>query len=542
MGIYLNPGYENFRRTLAADIYVDKTMMIAETNRFIDKGNNYICISRPRRFGKTIAGNMLSAYYSKGCDARALFAPYRIAKYPCFEEKLNKYNVIKIDMNSEYQNTRDKSMLIHRLEEAVKKEMREQFPGLTFAEDDSLADCIQNIFHKTGETFIILIDEYDVLVREQVAQALFDEFLSFLNGLFKSDTLRPAISLAYLTGILPVIRDRIQSKLNNFEEYTILNARELAEFVGFTTEEVKDLCEAWHVDFEECCRWYDGYLLEKKPEGFGEDPAFYEIYNPESVVKAVINRKLGSYWGKTSTYEVISDYVSRNFDGTKDAVLKMISGESVEVDPDKYRNTMSDFKSMDDVFTYLMHVGYLAYNSVGHTCRIPNKEVRDEWLRAVSIMEDYKETDRIIKDSRELLAETIAGNEEAVAKALDRSHIHVTSNRSYNNEDALQSAIYLAYIFALNRYTVVKEMTAGRGFSDVTFIPFVKDYPAMIIELKKNDSAASAIDQIRDKQYYESLSHYQGDLLFVGVNYDEKEKTHSCKIERFELATFEATK
>ena len=537
MGMYLNPGYENFREVTRQRIYVDKTMMIAAVNEIMEHGNKYICISRPRRFGKTIAGEMLNAYYSKGCDARELFAPYKIAQDPSFEEKLNKYNVIKIDMNSEYQNTMEKPALIKRLTGKIREEMRAQFPDLTFAEDDSLADCIQKVFDKTGETFVILMDEYDVLVREQVPQDLFDDFLRFLNGLFKSATLRPAISLAYLTGILPVIRDRVQSKLNNFEEYTILNARELAEFAGFTAEEAQTLCETYRIDFEECRRWYDGYLLKKKGSGKGGGiPEYYEVYNPESLVKSILNGEFDSYWGKTSTYEVISDYVSRNFDGTRDAVLKMISGESVDVNITSYRNTMTDFKTKDDVFTYLMHVGYLTYQA-GHadegTCRIPNREVRKEWLNAIAAMEDYRETDRIIKDSKELLAETIAGNEDAVAKALDRSHIHVTSNRSYNNEDALQSAIYLAYIFALNRYTVVKEMTAGKGFSDVTFIPFVKDYPAMIIELKKNDSAASAIDQIRDRQYYESLSHYQGDLLFVGVNYDEKEKTHSCKIERF---------
>ena len=381
------------------------------------------------------------------------------------------------------------------------------------------------------------MDEYDVLVREQVPQALFDEYLSFLNGLFKSDTLRPAISLAYLTGILPIVRDRIQSKLNNFEEYTILESQELAEFTGVTSVEVQELCKEWNVDFTECRRWYDGYLLERQPEkGEAGEPEYYEVYNPESVVKSVKKRKFGSYWGKTSSYEVISDYVSRNFDGTQDAVIRMLSGESVDVNTTSFLNTMTDFKTKDDVFTYLLYVGYLAYHPTDGTCRIPNREVRGEWLNAVAVMDDYKETDRIIKDSKELLAETLAGNEEAVAKALDRAHIHVTSNRSYNNEDALQSAIYLSYIYALNKYTVVKEMTAGKGFSDVTFIPFVKDCPAMIIELKKNGSAESALDQIKEKRYYESLANYQGGLLFVGINYDEAEKTHTCKIERIEKA------
>lgn len=523
MGIYLNPNHENFRRTISADIYVDKTMMIAETNRFIDKGNNYICISRPRRFGKTIAGNMLSSYYSKGCDSKELFAPFKISKTPGFEDKLNRYNVIKIDVNSEYQNTRDRKNLIHILSEKIKKEMKKAFATVDISEEDTLAEAILKVYAETEETFILILDEYDVLVREQAEQALFGDYLSFLNGLFKSDTLRPAISLAYLTGILPVVRDRIQSKLNNFEEYTILDAGVLAEYIGFTEEEVQALCAGHGVDYEECRRWYDGY----RQHGF-------EIYNPESVVKCIQREAFGSYWGKTSTYEAIAERIRQNFAGTREDVVKMLAGENVDVNATRYMNTMNSFTSRNDLFTYLIHIGYLAYNLDDSTCRIPNKEVRQEWFNAIEADDDYAVTNQIIESSKELLAATIRGEEETVAKALDISHIHVTSNRSYNNEDALQSAIYLSYIYALNQYTVIKEMTAGKGFADVVFIPFIPDRPAMIIELKRNGSTESALDQIKKKQYFDSLSHYQGELLFVGINYDEKEKTHTCRIERFE--------
>ena len=523
MGIYLNPGNENFRRATVAEIYVDKTMMIKETNRFIDIANNYVCISRPRRFGKTIAGNMLCAYYSKGCDSAGLFAPYKIAADPCFRDKLNRFNVIKLDMNSEYQNTLDKNRLIIRITEKIREEMAAEFMAVSFTEDDSVADCIQKVYAETGETFIILLDEYDVLVREQVPQKLFDEYLSFLNGLFKSDTLRPAISLAYLTGILPVVRDKIQSKLNNFREYTILKAGVLSEFVGFTAEEVKDLCNEHGVDYAGCRSWYDGYRLKN-----------FEVYNPESVVQCILNEEFGSYWGQTSSYEAISDRISQNFEGTRDAVIRMLSGENVDVNVTRFLNTMTSFRTKDDVFTYLIHLGYLAFNQEDSTCRIPNKEVRQEWFNAIETDPEYSVTNRIIRDSKELLAETVRGNEEAAAKALDVTHIHVTSNRSYNNEDALQSAIYLAYIYALNRYTVVKEMTAGKGFADVVYVPFYEGDPAMIIELKRNDSAGSAIDQIREKQYFESLRNYSGRILFVGINYDEKDKKHSCRIELFE--------
>ena len=522
MGIYLNPNNENFTRTTKRDIYVDKTMMIQVLNRFIDTDNTYVCVSRPRRFGKTIAGNMLAAYYSKGCDSRGLFAPYKISRDPCFETYLNRLNVIKIDMNSEYQNVKNKDSLLDRLQDRICTEFSKQFPDIAFDRDDSVGDCILKAYAEKDERFVIIIDEYDVLVRESVSQELFTQYLGFLNGLFKSDTLRPAISLAYITGILPVVRDRIQSKLNNFREYTILDAGKLAEFIGFTAPEVQALCAEYGADFEEFKRWYDGY----KQRG-------YEIYNPESVVKSLEGGACENYWSKTSTYAVIADRIQADFAGTKEDVIRMLAGESVDVDTVMYMNTMTEFKGKDDVFTYLIHLGYLAYDRNEQTCRIPNKEVQQEWKRAVSVVDEYAVTNRIIKSSKELLAETLKLNAEAVARSLDESHIHVTSNRSYNNEDALQSAIYLSYIYALNKYTIIKEMTTGKGFADVVFIPFVPGIPAMIIELKRNGSTESAISQIREKRYFDSLSAYSGDLLFIGVNYDEAAKTHECRIEQF---------
>ena len=336
------------------------------------------------------------------------------------------------------------------------------------------------------------------------------------------DTVRPAISLAYLTGILPVVRDKIQSKLNNFLEYTILDAGELAPFVGFLPEEVEELCNEWDMDFEECRRWYDGYTQRG-----------YEIYNPESVVRSMMDHKYSNYWGKTSSYRVINDRVEANFKGTKDAVIRMLAGENVPVNVLQYLNTMESFTTLDDALTYLIHIGYLAYDEEDESCRIPNLEISREWAMAIATMSDYEATDNIIKASKELLSETLKKNEAAVAAALDESHIHVTSNRSYNNEDALASAIYLAYIYALNKYYIFKEVTAGKGFADVLFVPFKQDVPAMVIELKHNKCAESAIDQIRNKQYFEPLRDYKGGLLFVGVNYDEKEKTHECRIEEF---------
>ena len=522
MGIYLNPGNENFKETLTRKIYVDKTEMISVINEYMASDNKYLCVSRPRRFGKTIASTMLAAYFSKGCNSKDLFAPFKISSKPDFESNLNKFNVIKIDMNSEFQNIDNKEMLLKKISRSIKEELRQEFPSVELTDEDSFGESILKIYAKTKDSFVILIDEYDVLVRENTNDKLFSEYLSFLNGLFKSDTLRPAIKLAYLTGILPIVRDKIQSKLNNFEEYTILDAGELAEFIGFTSTEVKDLCKKYNMDFEECKNWYDGY----SQHGF-------EIYNPESVVKAILKKEFESYWGKTSTYEAIAERIRANFEGTKEDVISMIAGENIDVNVTRFMNTMNSFSTKSDVFTYLMHLGYLAYDRKEKTCRIPNKEVRQEWFNAIECESEYKITNQIIQNSKRLLAETFEGNEAAVSTSLDISHIHVTSNRSYNNEDALQSAIYLSYIYAVNKYTCVKEMTTGKGFADVVYIPIHKDEPAMIIELKRNGSTETALNQIKEKRYFDSLSNYSGNLLFVGINYDENTKKHECKIERF---------
>ena len=523
MGIYLNPSNDNYTATTRREIFVDKTMMLSVLNQFIKTDNKYICVSRPRRFGKTIAGNMICAYYSKGCDSRSLFEPLKISKDESFESNLNRFNVIKIDVNSEYRNERDEENLLNNLQDKIVAEFSQQFPDITFKEHESVGNCILKVFDAKKEQFVIMMDEYDVLVRENITSSLFTQYLNFLNGLFKSDTLRPAIALAYLTGILPVIRDKVQSKLNNFREYTILDAGKLAEFIGFTGDEVKELCEKYNVDYIETKRWYDGYTQR----GF-------EIYNPESLVLSLEEGIFANYWSKTSTYAVISDRIQENFEGMKDDVVRMLSGESVDVNVTRYMNTMTDFLTRSDAFTYLIHLGYLAYNREDGTCRIPKREVRQEWFNAIETNDEYKITNKIIQSSKELLAETLRKNAEAVARALDVSHIHVTSNRSYNNEDALQSAIYLSFIYALNKYTVIKEATTGKGFADVVFIPYVPNIPAMIIELKRNDCVESALKQIREKQYFASLEHYSGNLLFIGINYDEKQKTHTCKIEEFE--------
>ena len=524
MGIYLNPNNVLLRQSRKSEIFIDKSMMIAELNKLVDTENKFLCISRPRRFGKSMAGNMIAAYYSKGCDSRELFKDLKIAQDKSYEEYLNRLNVIKIDLNAEYMMVKDKPNLIEIISEKVKAELSVAF-GIQFSEAESLPESLIKVYAVTGETFVVIIDEYDVLVREKVPQALFDDYLRFLNAMFKNSTLSPAISLAYLTGILPIVRDKIQSKLNLFTEYSMTNPMNLAEFVGFTAEETKGLCEQYGMDYAECKRWYDGYDLK----------TVKEVFSPRSVVSAMQNREYGSYWTQTGSYEALKLYILMNFDGMKDDVVKMMGGGKVHVEVDSYLNTMTDFHGKDDVFTYLIHLGYLAYDRKEELCYIPNEEIRKQWVISVQYEQDYAPIIKLVNDSKALLEATINKDEAAVAAALIEAHTRVTNPLTYNNEASFQSAIGLAFFYANLKYTVIKELPTGKGYADLALIPYVPNIPAMIIELKNNKSAESAINQIKEKKYDDLLEHYRGDLLFVGINYDADTKEHQCKIEELEL-------
>ena len=296
MGIYVNPGNSKFRRALRSEIYVDKSLMIAELNKLYDTLKMFVCMSRARRFGKTMMTNLMSAYYSKNCDSREIFEQLKLSKEEGWDKYLNSLNVIQIDLQGFFSKTKDKSQVIDKLQADVVDELREQLPSAIIPANAVIADAICVINKALGEKFVIIIDEYDVLIRDKsVPTSLCDEYIEFLNALFKSNATQEAISLAYLTGILPILRETVQSKLNNFTEYTMLKSGPFAQYFGLTSNEVKDICQEHDVDFEMCKLMYDGYSFKKsrkemnQPNGDGE-PVIH-IFNPYSVVQAVVTDK-----------------------------------------------------------------------------------------------------------------------------------------------------------------------------------------------------------------------------------------------------------
>ena len=526
MGIYVNPSEALLRRAINSKIYVDKSMILNELNELLNTEDCFVCVARPRRFGKSMAGNMISAYYSKKANSRPLLEKLKIGQTPDFETYLNAFNVIHIDVNGFYSNSNRNEDIVPLFTAKIRRELKCEFPECGLEDADLLPSCIEKIYSQTGEQFVVILDEYDVLVREQVKASIFDPYLAFLNGMFKNANLAPAFALVYLTGVLPIVRDKVQSKLNLFTEYTMTESRQLSECVGFTEEETRSLCEQYHMDFEECKRWYNGYKLD-----FLDNT--WEIYNPKSLVQAMITQKFGDYWTKTGSYDSIKTYISMNFEGIKDDVKAMIAGGSVDVEVDAFLNTMTDFHSKDSIFAYLIHLGYLAYDSISKQCYIPNNEIRSEWILAIKTDPDYAKAIEIVNNSKILLDKTVEGDAQAVAEALSAAHEQLLSKQRYNHEACLQSAIRFAYFYATSRYTIISELPAGKGYADVVFIPYIPNVPAMIVELKRNKSTGAALAQIENKQYFNVMDKYRGDLLLVAVNYDETTNVHTCEIQRF---------
>lgn len=527
MGRFVNPDNSAFQVALNSEIYVDKTGLLKYTNKVLNTKQALICSSRPRRFGKSVTADMLTAYYSKGCDSEQMFAGWAISNDSTFRDHLNKYDVIHFDVQWCMDPAGCPENVVSYIKKSVIEELREVYTDVLPDTVTSLADAMSCINVAMGKKFIVIIDEWDVLIRDEAAnQAVQEEYINFLRGLFKGTEPTKFIYLAYLTGILPIKKIKTQSALNNFDEFTMLDASILAPFVGFTEEEVRDLCEKYHKDIDDVKRWYDGYQL-----------AGYQVYNPKAVVSVMLRDEFQSYWSNTGSYESIVSLINLNFDGLKTDIITMLSGERVRIKTKTYQNDMVTFKNKDDVMTSLIHLGYLAYDQKNQTAFIPNEEIRSEFL---DVIEENKWSEFMAfqRESEELLNETLDMDGAAVAKRIERIHTEYASAIQYNNENSLSSVLTIAYLSAMQYYfKPIREMPTGRGFADFVFIPkveYVGEYPALLVELKWNKNVKAAIQQIKEKKYPSALESYTGDIMLVGVSYNKKSKEHQCVIEKFE--------
>ena len=523
MGTYVNPGNEAFN-IISNSGYVDKTGLIDLINKRINTANGLICISRPRRFGKSYAAKMLSAYYDCSCDSHALFDNRKIAKSPDYEQHLNRYNVICLDITGFTSDAKRKNESLQvvpdKIVDAIKREVAPE------NSTDEINDCLIQFVERTGKKIIFIIDEWDAMIREakddtqaQVA------YLNLLRGWFKNTNFTPkAVAAAYMTGILPIKKDESQSAISDFGEFTMIKPRQFGEFIGFTEEEVRTLCTENDIDFDTMKLWYDGYTF----------PAVGSIYSPNSVMKAIEFNDFDSYWTETSAAEGLIDYISKDYNGLTKTIAELVGGVDVKVNTTGFANDLTTFKGKDDVLTLMIHLGYLAYDSVRKTVRIPNEEIKQEFQKSIHEVKHPATLVRL-EESEKLFADTIQRNEDAVAAQIEKVHTEETVALHYNKENSLRSVIKLAYYTYRDHYLQFEELPAGDGYADIIYLPRPdSDWPALVVELKWNKSATGAIDQILDKKYPSVLKGYDRPILLVGINYDKDAKSgtrkHTCKI------------
>ncbi|MBR3312953.1 MAG: AAA family ATPase [Atopobiaceae bacterium] len=529
MSMHVNPGNEGFTGILKGE-YVDKTGLIALVNGVIGTPGKLVCSTRPRRFGKTFAAESLVAYYSCGCDSRDLFEGLAISRNPSFEEHLNAYNVVRLDM-TEFRGADDVSDEVQRV---ILEELRREVPSVGAGNEgrpNEITAALTDFVDATGRRFVFVIDEWDAPLRERRGRSSQEDWVFFLRLLFKNMTFTAkAVAACYMTGILPIVRYGTQSALSDFHEYTFLQPYAYAPYVGFTESEVEGLAAHHHMDLSELQRWYDGYELPYVDKNTGERRVV-RTYAPFSVVNACENGEIGHYWTSSEAFRSLLLYIDMDFDGLQQSIVQAVGGSNVPLRTTKFGNDMHDVESADDVLTLLCHLGYLAYDAATSTARVPNEEVRAE-LRDAVAESRHAEVARIVRESDALLRATWDMDEEAVAEAISRAHDSGCAPVFYNDEQALRAVVKSAYVAAADHYALVEELPSGRGLADVVYVPRRGDAsPALVVELKWSRNTKAAMGQVRDRDYARVLRDWGGPVLLVGITYDPKSKVHTCQIE-----------
>ena len=556
MGTYLNPGKQSFQMAVNSEIFVDKTEMIRYLNSVINTQQRFACVSRPRRFGKTMATDMICAYYDRTADSRELFFCRKLAgcepvcksgKEIQWDEYLGQFDVIRLVMTDFMDGSDSVQDMLNYLTDEVTEELMEAYPDISYGNRIRLRTVMNKIYGCTGRQFVIVIDEWDAVFRtwkeDTEGQT---QYLDFLRDWLKD---KPYISLAYMTGILPVKKYGKHSALNMFTEYSMMFPRQLAQYTGFTEEEVKYLCSRYGRDYDSIKDWYDGYNVsdvvppdpgheEQKRTGEIPKAVRHALYSPLSVVEAMTTGIIKDYWNDTETYEALAEYIRKDYDGLKDAVALLMDGGRLTVDTSTYQNDMTTFHSRDDVLSLLIHLGYLGYDDDRSEVFIPNREILDEY-RTSTKSEEWISTFRSFETSQKLLQATWDKDSEKVAALLEEAHDRA-GNRTYNNEAAFSYAVQLAYYAAQKYYTTILELDSGKGYIDIVYLPAPKyqDKPALVIELKYDKTVETAMSQIRRQNYPERLDHYKGNILLIAIDYDKdipntnpEFKHHSCRIE-----------
>ena len=517
MTIYLNTNValENYKELIRSKYFVDKSQIIDKFNDLIGTSECHICITKPRRFGKTSIINMLGAYYTKGYNSKDIFDKLNISKSKSYMENLNKHNVINISLSNLPYKMNSYNDYINGIRKSIINDIKEKYPKINVEKFFSIAHMLS----ATGEKFIFLIDEWDYIFSHNLFKENQNDFLEFLRNLLKD---RPYIDFCYMTGVLPLKKYSEGSSLNMFYEYTMLNDYVYDNYFGFTEDEVKGLCKKnKQISFEEISEWYNGYLTEH-----GE-----KIYNPVSVTSALRDNYCRSYWTRTGRQDEVLIYLKYNIAEVRDDVIEMVLGKTVDIFIDEdFRAGQGAPKTREEIYSAMITYGFLTYYD--GTIKIPNKELMQEFESAIKD-ESFKDIAELARNSEDILYATLDKDENTIIKKLHNIHNSEIPILQYNDENSLSCVITLAYLAARDDYRVEREEKSGKGYVDFAFHPRVKGDTAFIIELKKDSSPEVAINQIKEKEYFEKFKKENADskILAVGICYNSKTKEHECKIE-----------
>ena len=541
MGTYLNSitPYTLYKSESLSPYFVDKTLMLRELFPYVSAGNRHICITRPRRFGKTIMANMISSFFQKASDSGDVFDSLAISQVDDYRRYKNQYNVIRIDFSKMPRNCDLYTQYIERIEALLIEDVKEAFPQVKINEADAVGDILESVFVQCGEKFIFVLDEWDFIFhRDFINEIDKEKYVAFLSNLLKD---RPYVVLSYMTGILPIAKYSSGSELNMFAEFTMVNSPMFGEYFGFTDDEVDDLYRRYIV---ECDRqhkeksvtrkglrdWYNGYYTKS-----GE-----RVYNPRSVVFALQFNNLANYWTSSGPYDEIYYYIRNNISEVRDDLALMISGESVTAKIQEYAATSMNLSTRDEIYSAMVVYGFLSYLN-GKVC-IPNRELMEKFDELLVKNESLGYVYRLAKESEKMLKATLAGDTLTMERILEFAHNTEVPLLSYNHETELSAIVNLVYLAARDSYRVEREDKAGTGYVDFIFYPYDTTADCIILELKVDHTPDEAIAQIIDKKYalkfvpkLAGQKIYTGRILAVGIGYWKDSKEHSCKVEELNV-------
>jgi len=513
---YLNTdsAYQLFQETVNSEIFVDKSMLIDKISRKIRTADKYICITRPRRFGKSVNAHMLAAYYTAGIDTHTLFDRLAVSQTAGYAQHRNSFHVIFIDLSRMPFQCHSYEAYITNIYQKLKADLLNAYPKLTCSSIDDVSDLLR----KSGDTFLFILDEWDsIFWKDFMTQQDKCSYLMFLKNLLKD---QPYVGLAYMTGVLPIAKHSSGSELNMFDEYSFMNDTVYEDFFGFQEKEVRQLCQIHHsVSYQDLARWYDGYYMSDGRH----------LFNPRSVIKALTRGICSNYWTQTVPMNEIADCIKHNTDAVREDLVKMTADIPVEIELLGYSASEQQLDTRDEILSAMTVYGFLSYHD--GQLRIPNRELMEKFQHILAC-DQMGEIHEIVNQSRKMLEATLRGDTKQISSILENVHDREIPFLQYNDENSLSCVITLCYLYARKDYHVERESKSGKGYCDYIFLPKKTDKPAIILELKTNDTCDKAIAQIKEKDYITKAKEYASEIILVGISYDKKNKSHSCLIEK----------